>query len=189
MARRLLLAPLGVAAVTMATFPGEILDLLYASPAETGIKAFTLLMLTLVPVGLIYIYSTILTAAGQFKLLGAITMTGMVVNIVLNRVLIPSFGAPGAALTALITQSAVALACIVAVEKRMFRITSYGRTGLYLLMLIITCAAGMILKMTGIHWVTAAAVQLAAGIALALLFRMMEPLKSLKLILERPDSI
>ncbi len=189
MTRRLLLAPLGLAAVTMATFPEEILDLLYASPAEPAIKAFTLLMLTLIPVGLIYIYSTILTAAGHFKLLGMITMSGMVVNIVLNRFLIPSFGAPGAALTAFITQSAVALACIVAVEKRMFRMISYGRIILFIMMLIITWAAGLLLKMTGTHWVTAAALQLAAGIALALFFRMIEPLKSLKMILERPDSI
>ncbi|MDZ7635229.1 MAG: hypothetical protein U5L72_12695 [Bacteroidales bacterium] len=50
MAGRMLLAPLGVAAVTLATFPGEMLDLLYASPATGATTAFIFLMMTLLPV-------------------------------------------------------------------------------------------------------------------------------------------
>jgi len=88
MAWRMLLAPLGLGAVTLATFPEEILDLLYTSPAGNALNAFSILMLTLVPVGLIYIYSTVLTAAGRFKLLGVIMVSGMVLNITINRLTI-----------------------------------------------------------------------------------------------------
>ncbi len=68
MAGRLLLAPLGIGAVTLATFPGEILDLLYHAPSPGAVSAFTVLMLTLVPVGAVYIFSTMLTAAGRLKI-------------------------------------------------------------------------------------------------------------------------
>ncbi len=45
MAGRMLLAPLGIGAVTLATFPGEILDLLYHAPSPEAVSAFTVLMI------------------------------------------------------------------------------------------------------------------------------------------------
>jgi len=208
MAGRMLLAPLGIAAVTLATFPGEMLDLLYASPAETATDAFRLLMLTLVPVGAVFIFSTMLTAAGKLKLLGAITLSGMFTNIVLNRILIPDLGPAGAAITALSTQALVAAACMLSVGRTMpgsagseravtgingagrmiAGFTGTGRILAYILMLVLTLLAGWLLRRTGLSWMAAAAIQMAAGLLLALVFRFTEPLKSLKLLTERPGS-
>lgn len=229
MAGRMLLAPLGIGAVTLATFPGEMLDLLYISPAESGVDAFRLLMLTLVPVGAIFIYSTVLTAAGKLKLLGAITLSGMFLNIILNRILIPVMGPAGAAVTALSTQAIVAAACMLAVGRAMpgfagegkvmtgfpggesavtgntvtgesavtgntgagitiTWLSGSGRVPAYILMLSVTFSAGWILRRTGLSWWTAAAIQIATGLLLALIFRLTEPLKSLKLLTERPGS-
>ncbi len=189
MAGRMLLAPLGIGAVTLATFPGEILDLLYHSPAEGAVSAFTVLMLTLLPVGLIYIFSTMLTAAGRLKLLGAITLGGMLLNIVLNLILIPSFSVSGAAFTAFCTQMTIALACMIAVEKTMVRMITLRRVLLFILMLLLTFAVGRFMKLLEVPWIVAAAAELITGIVLALVFRMVEPLKNLKLILERRNSI
>lgn len=189
MAGRLLLAPMGVGAVTLATFPGEILDLLYQAPAAGAVNAFTILMLTLVPVGLVSLFSTMLTAAGSFRLLGVITLSGMAVNIIINLILIPSHHATGASYAAFCTQALVALACVAAAEKTLFRIVDARKVSLFLLMLLITFAAGQLLRATGMAWITAAALQLVTGLAAALAFRMIAPLKSLKLILRRPDSI
>lgn len=189
LAGRTLLAPLGVAAVTLATFPGEILELLYRTPAPGAVNAFTMLMMTLVPVGLVYLFSTMLTAAGSFRLLGAITMSGMIINIILNAIFIPAHYAAGASCAAFCTQSLVALGCVAAVEKTLFRMVDAKRVLLYLLILFITFAAGRLLRLTGMAWITAAALQLITGMAAALAFRMIAPLKSLKLIVGRPDSI
>jgi O-antigen/teichoic acid export membrane protein len=189
MAGRMLLAPLGAGAVTLASFPGEILDLLYVAPSSGATHAFILLMLTLIPVAIIFIYSTVLTAAGSFRLLGLITMGGMVLNVALNLVLIPSHHAPGSAFAALATQSVVAMACVLAAEKTMFRTVAAKSVLLYLLMLALTFVAGRLFRLTGMPWMAAAALQFLAGISFALTFRMIEPLKSLKLIFERSDSI
>jgi hypothetical protein len=70
----------------------------------------------------------------------------------------------------------------------MFRMFSTSRVLLFLVMLFLTFAAGRLLRMTSLPWIAAAALQLLAGLAVALAFRMIEPLKSLKLIVERPNS-
>jgi O-antigen/teichoic acid export membrane protein len=189
MAGRMLMVPLGIGAVTLATIPEEILDLLYASPADSAVDAFRLLMLALVPAGAIYIYSTMLTAAGRLKLLGVITASGMIVNIVLNWILIPALGPAGAATTALVTQTLVAAACMAAVRSTMTTVATAARVLLYVLMLALTFGAGWLLLRTGISWTVAAGVQLATGLLLALLLRLTEPLKSLKLLTERHDSV
>jgi O-antigen/teichoic acid export membrane protein len=189
MAGRMLLAPLGIGAVTLATFPREILDLLYHSPSPGAVSAFMVLMLALVPVGAVYIFSTMLTAAGSLKLLGIITLGGMVINVLMNLVLIPAFAAAGAAYTALFTQILVALACVIAVGRTMTRMVVFNRLLLYLLLLLLTFAAGRLLRMLEVPWIAAAVTELVAGLVLALVFRMVEPLKNLKLIVGRRDSI
>ncbi|MCU0459784.1 MAG: oligosaccharide flippase family protein [Bacteroidales bacterium] len=188
MAGRMLLAPLGIGAVTLATFPHELLDLLYASPADSAVTAFRLLMFTLVPVGVIYIFSTMITAAGKLRLLGLITLSGMILNIAVNMIVIPSHGATGAACSAMATQTMVALACMVAVRKSMTSVAGARRILAYLLMLSATLITGWLLRRTGISWMAAAAIQMTAGFSLALLFRFTEPLKSLKLITDRTES-
>lgn len=189
MAARMLMAPLGIGAVALASFPGEILDLLYVSPAESAISAFRLLMAALVPAGVIYIYSTMLTAAGKFRILAAITLTGMTVNIIANGILIPRLGPAGAAAAALATQTLVAAACMVAVRITMTEVSGAGRIILYLLMLAMTFAAGWLMSRAGLSWMVTVGLQLATGAVLALLFRFAEPLKSLKLLTDRPGSV
>ena len=83
----------------------------------------------------------------------------------------------------------VAVACVLAVEKNGQRMAMPGRVLLYLLVLLLTFAAGRLMKMLGVPWVAAAATELITGFVLVLVFRMAEPLKNLKLILQRRDSI
>jgi O-antigen/teichoic acid export membrane protein len=188
MAGRMLLAPLGVGAVTLATFPEEVLSLLYTSPAASAVTSFRFLMIALVPVGVIYIYSTMLTAAWKLKVLGIITLSGMLLNVMLNLVLIPWLGIAGAGYTALLTQTLVAVACMVSVTKTMTGIAGKGRIFKYIMMLSLTFLAGWILRRTGISWMAAAALQLGTGVALALLFRFTEPLTSLRLLTGQDSS-
>jgi O-antigen/teichoic acid export membrane protein len=130
-----------------------------------------------------------LTAAGRLKLLGIITLGGMVINVLMNLVLIPAYSAAGAAYTALFTQILVALACVIVVGRTMVKMVVINRLILYLLMLLLTFAVGQFMRLVEAPWVAAAATELIAGLVLALVFRMVEPLKNLKLILGRRDSI
>jgi peptidoglycan biosynthesis protein MviN/MurJ (putative lipid II flippase) len=146
-------------------------------------------MMTLVPVGLIYIYTTMLTAAGRMKRLGMIILSGMVINIIMNLILIPRCQAPGAAWAALSAQSLVALASFMAVERNLLSSQTVKQVALFVLMLLVTFAAGRLTRLAGMSWMAAAGMQMVAGMAFALAFRMIEPLKSLKLIIAGTESV
>ena len=189
MASKMLTIPVGIIAVIAATFPDEILDMLYVSPTMSSAEAFRILMITMFPVGLTYIYSTLLTAAGDMRRLGIIMGTGMVLNIAAKMVLIPEYSCAGAAIAALMTQTLVALSCVYAVHRKMFPVVRWKNVFLYLSMLAALISAGFILRALEMRWLPAAALQLAVGVIWALAFRMIEPVKSIKLIAERRDYI
>ncbi|HSO78326.1 MAG TPA: oligosaccharide flippase family protein [Bacteroidales bacterium] len=189
MASGMLLAPVVIIAVTAATFPEEILNLLYTSSVESAVQPFRILMITLIPVGLTYIYSTMLTSAGIKKRLGLITSAALAVNLSLNLLLIPRLAGTGAAIASLTAQLIVASLCIITVHRSMTKVMEPRRVALFILLLTVTLAAGLICRALKVPWHLAASLQLIAGASWALIFRLVEPLKSLKLILERRSSI
>jgi O-antigen/teichoic acid export membrane protein len=54
--------------------------------------------------GLVYIFGTILTAGEKLKALNTIAASGLMVNLILNFILIPIYGALGAAVATIFTQ-------------------------------------------------------------------------------------
>jgi len=106
-------------AVLGASFFGhEILQLLYkksyADESEflKALQIFIPLMSCFIPMALVHIFGTWLTAAHRVKFLSFLAITCMAVNIGLNFVFIPKYGAWGAAYSCLFTQSAFAIGCI-----------------------------------------------------------------------------
>jgi hypothetical protein len=83
----------------------------------------------------------------------------------------------------------VALASFLAVERNLLSRQSVKLVSLFALMLLLTFAAGRLAVLAGMPWMAAAAVQIVAGMAFALAFRMIEPLKSLKLIIAGTESV
>lgn len=189
MAYGMLLAPVGIIAVTAATFPEEILNLLYTSSVESAVQPFRLLMITLIPVGLTYIYSTMLTSAGFIKTLGLITSAALTVNLSLNLLLIPRFAGTGSAMASLAAQLIVASMCIITVNRSMTSVLEPRRVVLFIMLLTVTLSAGLICRALKVPWPLAATLQMIVGASWALIFRLVEPLKTLKLILERRSSI
>ena len=66
---------------------------------------FKLIIYGIIPMSINYCFGTLITASGNMKLLNKIAFASLLVNIGLNFVLIPKYGAWGAALASLITQS------------------------------------------------------------------------------------
>lgn len=100
----LLLVPASLASVISVFYPSEIMGLLYHQHIESSAAIFSILMIAYIPVSLIYVFSTVLTAIGELKLLNRVAGTGMLVNIILNFLLIPKLGARGSALASMATQ-------------------------------------------------------------------------------------
>jgi O-antigen/teichoic acid export membrane protein len=83
---------------------GEIMQLLYTAADEYSSRVFSLLIWAFTGYAMVYVFGTLLTAGGSLRLLCLIAAVCLFVNLVFNLWLIPTHGAWGSALTAVITQ-------------------------------------------------------------------------------------
>lgn len=108
-------------------FGNQILHLLYPNTPQTMISqlndtvvqvgqilpfTFKILMTAFIPMALIHVFGTFVTALGQIKWLSFLAIICVGVNIAVNAILIPKYGAMGASVGCLVTQTVFALACI-----------------------------------------------------------------------------
>lgn len=97
------------AAILTYTFGHQIVDILYHTHDPRYPEVLSLLIFTFIPISSIYIFGTLLTANGDLKKLNLIAFVGIILNLALNLLLIPKYAAKGAAMSALLTQSIVAV--------------------------------------------------------------------------------
>ncbi|MBU0488771.1 MAG: oligosaccharide flippase family protein [Bacteroidetes bacterium] len=100
-------------------FRFEIMGLLYKEHIEQSALVFGYLMACFVPIATTYIFGTLLTANGNLKYLNIVALSGMVINIVLNTILIPVFEVQGAGFVSLTTQTLTAVAQVI-IATRIF---------------------------------------------------------------------
>ena len=77
---------------------------------QDAIGPFQFLMLGFFPIGMNFIFGTLLTANGNLKVLNSISVIGIMANILINIVLIPQHGALGVAIATFATQGVTAIA-------------------------------------------------------------------------------
>lgn len=85
---------------------------------------------------LIHVYGSILTAALKFKAFILILIVSVGINLTLNFLLIPHYGAKGSAISAIVSQYFCAFACYVVVSKQFGQIISKKTWLTYLLLSI-----------------------------------------------------
>jgi O-antigen/teichoic acid export membrane protein len=97
--------------ITLAGFfeATEIMDFLYLEHSEISSGLLQILLFSSLSIGATYVFGTMLTAKGDLKHLNYIALGGFGLNVILNALLIPSYGAQGAAIATLGTQSLSAL--------------------------------------------------------------------------------
>ncbi|HPG33071.1 MAG: oligosaccharide flippase family protein [Lentimicrobium sp.] len=98
-----------ILAVSSYFYSFQIMDLLYDHLIMESASVFAVLMGCFVAISTTYVFGTLLTANGNLKQLNLLAGGGMLLNLVLNVLLIPRYGALGSAWTSLITQSLMAV--------------------------------------------------------------------------------
>lgn len=101
------------AAVAGCLLAEPLMELLYPGRGAAYVPVFRVVVFGIVPIGLTYIFGTMLTAGGYLKQLNIFAATSLVLNIVVNMLLIPRMGAAGSAWASLSTQTFMALAQVV----------------------------------------------------------------------------
>lgn len=103
------------AACSAVFFGNPLMSALYAfsSPLEMekSILTFAFILSAFIPMALIHVYGTLLTASNQLKWLVKLSLACALLNVLINFWLIPKLESPGAAIACLITQSIFAFAC------------------------------------------------------------------------------
>lgn len=108
-----------VIAIAAHFYGAEIMHLLYPAAGIYDGKVLAWLMSTFPAFCIMYVYSTLLTANGNLRLLNIIALTGVIINVGCNLYLIPREQALGAAVVAFGTQSVLAVCYIVYSRKRL----------------------------------------------------------------------
>jgi O-antigen/teichoic acid export membrane protein len=98
-----------------------IMDTLYVHHPDESSVVLAILMISFIFISLSYIFGTLLTANGSLRHLNIISFVGVVINLSLNLLLIPSFKVVGAAVASLFTQFFMA-AMQTFISYRTFRI-------------------------------------------------------------------
>ena len=97
-------------------FGEEILNLLYNFKNEESLEissmVFKNIMLAFIPMSLIFVFSTLLTAKKDIWYMNGFALAAFVINISINYLLIPKYQSFGASIGSLITQTAFALFCM-----------------------------------------------------------------------------
>jgi O-antigen/teichoic acid export membrane protein len=158
-------------AVTGVCFSSEIMHMLYRQASQIDAEVFTWLMVAFPAFSLSNVYSTLLTANGDLRLLNRIAFFGVLINLTLNFILIPQYFSLGAAYSACITQSVLAI-CFMIFAQKQAQLPQNKRWAVsFVLFLLSIAATGYCVKQLPMSWMLQLALLFCSGLLLAFLFR------------------
>jgi len=132
----LLLTPALIISISSIFYSDHFYELIYKGESE-GHQVLALLMCCFTAISTTYIFGTLLTANGNLKHLNLMAVGGILVNLILNFILIPSYQAMGSAIASVITQFITAIIQVV-ISCKVFNFRLNKRLILSLVLFIFT---------------------------------------------------
>ena len=160
----------------------DLMGLLYFEHVEESSIVFMLIINCFLAISSVYIFGTLLTANGNLKQLNMVALSGMVLNIALNLILIPKFQAKGAAIASLFTQFLTAGAQILlahSIFKFKFRWALCIR---YLTFILLAFSLFWFTSQFQSYFIWRAGFAAGACLMLALVLHLIRPLELFKII-------
>jgi surface protein len=164
-----LLLPVALTAMFIAIFFGQEIMHLQLKKLATDYdgKVFALLMMAFPGYCIGYVYATLLTANGNIRPLVIVSLIAVLLNITLNLILLPIYGAIGAAFVCVLTQAFLSVVNILLAKKIIGMDTDFLWILKYVLFAIIICAlCYCILKLEITLWQQILAVGFGAAITM-----------------------
>ena len=133
----------GTIAVTIivAFFRMEIMQLLYTHTDQYAADILGILIFTFILVGGGYIYGTLLIANDSLTRLNKLFLISVFLNLILNYLVIPTYGAKGAAMATLVTQGVAFLGQLIVAKKALPLKWDFSLMGTIFLYTILTFLA------------------------------------------------
>ncbi len=105
------------AACALSACGGELMELFYDDNTADYAAVFRMLIFCIIPISATYVFGTLLTAAGRLRQLNLFAALSLALNLGVNALCIPRWGAVGSAWAAIAAQSFMAVAEIAAAIK------------------------------------------------------------------------
>ncbi|MBP5547559.1 MAG: oligosaccharide flippase family protein [Bacteroidales bacterium] len=121
------------AACALASMDVALMEVFYDDNVTDYAKVFRIVIFCIIPISTTYVFGTLLTAAGRLKSLNIFAAASLLLNVLVNILLINRWGAVGSACAAIVAQSFMAVAQVIAAVK-IFKIKPSGG---YILKLVI----------------------------------------------------
>lgn len=160
----------------------EIIELLYNHHDEHSAIIFGILMIGFIGISTTYIFGTLLTANGNLRPLNIMAVTGMVLNIGLNLIMIPRFGALGAAVTGMITQIYTAVFQIWLSVKIFHFSISYLNILKMTSFTVVIVIMGFLSRLMPFAWMTDMLIFSVSALMIAFIIKLIKPVEIWKLI-------
>lgn len=165
-----------VVALTSAclTYRNQLMNLLYNSHIQESAAIFAPLMVGFVGVALTYIYGTLLTANGSLHRLNIVALCGVLFNVAANLVVIPRFGAFGAAVVSMLTQTLTCIAQIIIAFYTFGFAINKTKPFAFLAYVAVIVMFAVVVPMVVEEWIVGFASIILIGGVLALLLRLVK---------------
>lgn len=177
----LLLTPALIVSISSIFYSDKFCEMLYKGNSE-GYLILSLLMCCFTAVSITYIFGTLLTANGNLKYLNLMAISGILINLVLNFILIPKYFALGSAIASVVTQF---LTCLIQVfisyKVFKFKINVRLLTSLFLFIIGIVFTNYFTMNLTT-YWVYNFVIMLIFSGLLAFITGMINPKSVLRFI-------
>jgi O-antigen/teichoic acid export membrane protein len=163
-------------------FSNNIMSLLYHAHIIESAVVFRLIMSCFLAISSVYIFGTLLTANGNLKYLNIMALSGMLLNISLNLILIPRFEAKGAAYASLITQYTTAGLQIILAHK-VFKMAFQWKLAIrYLLFFLLSFAVFGLIHNSAQHWLSGCVLGVITSFFIALALFIIKPRELFRIV-------
>ena len=121
-------------------FSPWIQQLLYHTSDPYNSLVIAICLASLPALYMVHVYSSALTATARFEVLMPILIFSFLINLVLNIILIPDYGAQGCCIAAVAGQYFCGIACYIATTKKLSINPGFSSFGLFLLLAMLLSA-------------------------------------------------
>lgn len=167
-------------------FNKEIMQLLNPGLPQSKGWVFLWLMAAFPAFSISNVYSTLLTANGNLKLMNKIALVGVIVNLIVNAFLIPRYHALGAAVTACVTQSIIALGFLFFAKRELVLKEDFKWVFSFFYYLLLLAFVGFVITKLPISWIFQLVIVAFAGVGMIFLLRFLD-VKELKKLLRKKN--
>ena len=140
------------AAIALGSMDSQLMNLLYTEHTEESASVFSILIFGIIPISMTYVFGTLLTAAGRLRQLNIFALCTLFINIAVNLLCIPRWGAVGSAWASLIAQCFMAIMQIWAALRIFHLHPSWNHILKIVLFALIIGACNVVPVQTGVWW-------------------------------------